>query len=77
MPFKSDKQRKYMHAKHPTIAKRWEKEEKVAGYSKAKPAQRAAYKKVASNPKAPAWVKKAASTKDKAVKRTATKQKGK
>lgn len=34
MPFKSDKQRRYMHAKHPTIAKKWEKEEKVAGYSK-------------------------------------------
>jgi hypothetical protein len=26
MPFKSDKQRKYMYAKHPDIAKKWEKE---------------------------------------------------
>ena len=26
MPFKSEKQRKYMHANHPEIAKRWEKE---------------------------------------------------
>lgn len=26
MPYKSDKQRKYMHAKHPEIAKRWDKE---------------------------------------------------
>lgn len=25
MPFKSDAQRKFMHAKHPEIAKRWEK----------------------------------------------------
>ena len=28
MPFKSEKQRKYMHANHPEIAKRWEKEYK-------------------------------------------------
>ena len=26
MPFKSEKQRKFMHANHPEIAKRWEKE---------------------------------------------------
>ena len=26
MPYKSDKQRKYMHAKHPDIAARWDKE---------------------------------------------------
>ena len=26
MPYKSDKQRKFMHAKHPEIAKRWDKE---------------------------------------------------
>jgi len=26
MPFKSDKQRKFMFAKHPKIAKRWSKE---------------------------------------------------
>jgi len=25
MPFQSEKQRRYMHANHPTIAKRWEK----------------------------------------------------
>ena len=25
MPFKSEKQRKYMHAKHPKIAERWER----------------------------------------------------
>jgi len=24
MPFQSEKQRRYMHANHPTIAKRWE-----------------------------------------------------
>ncbi len=26
MPFKSEKQRRYLHANHPEIAKRWEKE---------------------------------------------------
>jgi len=26
MPFVSEKQRKFMHANHPDIAKRWEKE---------------------------------------------------
>ena len=25
MPFKSEKQRRYMHAKHPKIAQRWER----------------------------------------------------
>lgn len=25
MPFQSEKQRRFMHKKHPTIAKRWEK----------------------------------------------------
>ena len=25
MPYKSAKQRRYMHAKHPEIAKRWDK----------------------------------------------------
>lgn len=29
MPYKSAKQRRYMHAKHPTIAKRWD--EKYGG----------------------------------------------
>lgn len=29
MPFKSEKQRRYMHAKHPDIAKRWEREAKA------------------------------------------------
>jgi len=28
MPFKSEKQRRFMHAKHPKIAARWEKEKK-------------------------------------------------
>ncbi|MBC8407144.1 MAG: hypothetical protein H8E12_00170 [Rhodobacteraceae bacterium] len=31
MPFKSEKQRKYMHANHPEIAQRWEKEYKKGG----------------------------------------------
>lgn len=26
MPYKSDKQRKFMHAQHPEIAKRWDEE---------------------------------------------------
>ena len=30
MPFKSAKQRRYLHAKHPKIAKRWEAEYGVA-----------------------------------------------
>jgi hypothetical protein len=25
MPYKSEKQRKFMHAKHPQIAKKWDK----------------------------------------------------
>jgi len=29
MPFKSEKQRRYMWMKHPKIAKRWAEEEKV------------------------------------------------
>jgi len=29
MPFKSPKQRKFMHMKHPDIAERWEKEMKA------------------------------------------------
>jgi hypothetical protein len=28
MPYKSEKQRKYMHAKHPGIAARWDREAK-------------------------------------------------
>ena len=27
MPYKSEAQRKFMHAKHPEIAKKWDKEE--------------------------------------------------
>jgi hypothetical protein len=30
VPFKSEKQRRFMHAQHPKIAKRWEKEGKRA-----------------------------------------------
>lgn len=28
MPYKSDRQRRYLHAKHPQIAKRWDEEER-------------------------------------------------
>ena len=31
MPFQSETQRRYMHANHPTIAKRWEKKYKKGG----------------------------------------------
>ena len=31
MPFQSEKQRRYMHANHPTIAKRWEKKYSLGG----------------------------------------------
>ena len=31
MPFKSEKQRKWMWANDPEMAKKWEKEEKVEG----------------------------------------------
>lgn len=31
MPFKSEKQRKWMHANEPEMAKRWESEEKRKG----------------------------------------------
>lgn len=34
MPFKSGKQRRFMFAKHPKIAKRWAKEAKQSGGSK-------------------------------------------
>ena len=29
MPFRSEKQRRFLHAKHPEIAARWEQEQKV------------------------------------------------
>ena len=29
MPFKSEKQRKFMHAQHPDIAQKWEQEKKA------------------------------------------------
>ena len=29
MPFKSEKQRRWMHANNPEMAKKWEKEEKM------------------------------------------------
>jgi hypothetical protein len=31
MPFKSERQRRYLHANHPRIAKRWEAEAKGKG----------------------------------------------
>jgi hypothetical protein len=61
MPYKSDKQRRYMHAKHPGIAARWDKESKV------KPAKKAAAKKAA-----PSFKDRAkAMAKDRVAKKTA------
>lgn len=37
MPFKSEKQRRWMHANHPDMAKRWEAEEKAKSKPKTKP----------------------------------------
>ena len=37
MPYKSDKQRKFMHAKHPKIAARWDKEGGKVEKPKSKP----------------------------------------
>jgi hypothetical protein len=36
MPFKSEKQRRFMHAKHPKIAERWEREAKSGKNTKRK-----------------------------------------
>ena len=36
MPYKSEKQRKYMHAKHPEIAERWDEELRRAAKKKRK-----------------------------------------
>jgi hypothetical protein len=42
MPFKSEKQRRFLHAKHPEIAKRWEHKygPAVEGLRRAKPKDR-------------------------------------
>ena len=42
MPFKSEKQRRFMYAQHPDIAERWTKEAKAA---KKKPVQKKAVKR--------------------------------
>jgi len=44
MPFKSEKQRKFMHAQHPDIAQKWEKEAK-AGDKRDKKADKTTKKK--------------------------------
>ena len=36
MPFKSEKQRRWMHANHPEMAKKWEKKEKMKKETKVK-----------------------------------------
>lgn len=40
MPFKSKKQRKWMHANKPKMAKKWEKEEAKAKGKRKKPKRR-------------------------------------
>lgn len=40
MPFKSQKQRRFMHAKHPEIAERWEQEAKKKGRSAVQPSKK-------------------------------------
>ena len=70
MPYKSDKQRRYMHAKHPEIAARWDKETggKVAAR---KPVKKAATKKVAAKKGNPFAEKAKEMAKDKAKKKAA------
>ncbi len=41
LPFKSERQRRWMHANKPEMAKRWEREEKSAKYRLAKKRARA------------------------------------
>lgn len=52
MPFKSDKQRRFMYANHPEIAKRWSEEEKKMG--KKKPAMTETEKRRRADPAAEA-----------------------
>jgi hypothetical protein len=42
MPYRSEKQRRYMHAKHPEIAQRWDREygSKIKPKKKAKSTKR-------------------------------------
>lgn len=40
MPFRSTKQRRFMHAKHPEIANRWEAEAKAAHRSAVQPTKK-------------------------------------
>jgi len=45
MPFKSEKQRRYLHANHPEIAKKWEAEEKQKKRKDMKHAAKELYKR--------------------------------
>jgi hypothetical protein len=47
MPYKSDKQRKFMHAQHPEIAARWDKEVRHNTYMTGSPV---AHKNMTLNP---------------------------
>lgn len=50
MPYKSEKQRRFMHAKHPDIAARWDEKYggKVIGRKKPRKAKEAVSKRAAS-----------------------------
>ncbi len=69
MPYKSDKQRRYMHAKHPEIAARWDKE--TGGKVAAKPAKKSAAKKAAGKKGNPFAERAKELAKDKAKKKAA------
>ena len=56
MPYESDKQRRFMHAKHPKIAARWDNEYGTTPAKKQKPVKRS--KKKPTSPKTQARKKK-------------------
>lgn len=80
MPFRSEKQRKYMYAKHPEMAKRWQKEGK-GGVAGSKRAPAAAAKKAAAKKKprstSPPWVTKAPKSAQGAYRKAVARKRGK
>jgi hypothetical protein len=55
MPFKSEKQRKWMHTNEPKMAKKWEKEEKSKKESKVKSLIKKMVREVLDEDKNPCW----------------------
>ena len=83
MPYKSDAQRRFMHAKHPKIAARWDKETggKVVatpkkGIAKGEPVKGSMAGRLKKGP-APAAYKKAVSKKSSAIASRMGKRSGK